>query len=494
MTNEENLFQKTKIGIGWTTLAQVGRQGVQFIISIILTRLLTPEDFGLMGMIVVFTGFIGLFSELGFGAALIQRDQVEEQHYSSIFWINLIIGVVITGIVIVMAPLIAFFYREPRLIPITRLIAINFMIMPLMMVQIAKLNRAMDFRLLALVEITAVIIAGGIAITLALTGHGVWSLAWQTIVTYLVTVVALWWLTQWRPKLIIKRKPIGELMGFSSNLLGFNVLNYWVRNADNLLVGKFLGTIELGIYSRAYSIMVLPLNQVSGVLGRVMFPALSRVQNDKARVKSIYLRSISLIALVTFPMMLGLFVTAENFVLALLGSQWQEVIPVLRILSLLGMVQSIGTTVGWIYQSQGRTDWMFRWSIGAGILLIVSIMLGIWLGTIMAVASCYAIMSGLVLLYPSFAIPGKLIEMSFREVLFSVAGVFTCAAVMSAAVWLLSFIIPATWPSWAYLIVQILTGATIYVLLLNLLKIKAYFDFRTLIREQLKTMTLIVNT
>jgi O-antigen/teichoic acid export membrane protein len=215
-----------------------------------------------------------------------------------------------------------------------------------------------------------------------------------------------------------------------------------------------------------------------------MFPALSRVQTDIIRVKRIYLRAISLIALVTFPVMLGLFVTADHFVLTLFGAQWQAVIPVLRILSLLGLSQSIGTTTGWIYQSQGRTDWMFRWSIAAGTLLIASILFGVWLGTIVTVASSYAIMSGLVLLYPSFAIPGKLIDMTFLDVVKSIASILACAVIMAVVVWGLDMMLPAAWPSWAYLVAQVFTGIIVYGVLLHFLKIKAYCDLRSILREQ----------
>jgi O-antigen/teichoic acid export membrane protein len=491
---DQNISQKTITGIGWASLAQLGKQGAQFIISIVLVRLLTPSDFGLMGMILVFTGFVGLFSELGFGAALIQRDHVNEQHYSSIFWINLIAGLILAIFSSTIAPVIANFYHEPRLVALTRLISLGFVILPIATIQIAILNRAMNFRLLAVIEITAVIIAGGTAIALASIGLGVWSLIWQSLISYIVTAIAVWIFTQWRPKFLLNRSSISDLFGFSSNLLGFNVLNYWVRNGDNLLIGKFIGSIELGIYSRAYSLMYLPISQVSNVFSRVMFPALSRTQNDKVRVKHIYLRTISMIALITFPMMLGLFITADHFVLALLGYQWKSVIPVLRILSLLGMVQSISTTVGWIYQSQGRTDWMLRWSIAAGIILITSFIVGIWIGSILAVATCYAIVSGIILLYPAFAISGKLINMKFSEVLKSVFPELMCAIIMASSVWILGFLLPTNWPDWIMLMVQVITGMIIYLSLIHSFKIPAYCDIKDLVFEQWKNKNHITHT
>jgi O-antigen/teichoic acid export membrane protein len=479
-----SLKQQTLSGIGWSAGAQIGKQGLQFIISVILARLLTPEDFGLVGMILVFTGFAGLFSELGFGAALIQRQEIEERHLSSIFWLNIVAGLILTGIVIAVAPLIAAFFNEPRLKVLIMLISLNFFISSLNTVQNAILNRSMDFRKLAIIETLTIAIAGGFAITLALMGFGVWSLAWQMLMSTTVGVITMWQVSDWRPRFCYDKNAVKELVGFSSNLLSFNVFNYWVRNSDNLLVGKFIGSVGLGIYARAYGIMLMPLNQISATVGQVMFPSLSKMQDDKVRVRRIYLRTISVIALITFPMMIGLFTVADSFVLALFGPKWIGVIPLLQIFALLGMVQSIGTTVGWIYNSQGRADWQFRWSIAAGSLLIVSIIIGIIVGTVISVAVCYAIMSGVILAYHNFSIPGKLINMTFSEVVSNVRGVFGCALLMGGGVWLLGIFMPSGWTYWAHLLVQVPFGVALYILLIHFFKLSAYLELKGLLREQ----------
>jgi PST family polysaccharide transporter len=470
-----NLRDKTLKGLVWSIIAQFTKQSLRFVISVILARLLAPKDFGLVGMIIVFTGFAGLFSELGFGAALIQRKEIEERHLSSIFWLNIVSGLILTGIVLAVAPFIATFYNEPRLKLLTMLISVNFFIGSLNTVQTAILNRSMDFRKLAIIETITMIIAGSSAITLAFMGFGVWSLAWQILISTTVGVIIMWQVSDWKPKLSFDKNAVKELIGFSSNLLGFNVFNYWVRNSDNLLIGKFIGSAGLGIYARAYGIMFMPLSQISATVGQVMFPSLSKIQKDKVRVKEIYLRAISVIALVTFPMMMGLLVVADSFVIALFGPKWIEVIPILQIMCMLGLVQSLVTTLGWIYTSQGRTDWFFWWSVGAGVLLILSILIGIWIGTIIAVAVCYALMSGVILLYPAFAIPGKLINMTFSEVVRSVSGVFGCAVLMAGGVYLLGVILPSEWPHWANLLSQVPFGIIIYIVLIHLLRQKNCF-------------------
>jgi PST family polysaccharide transporter len=476
--------QKTLSGIGWTASANIVKQIFLFLISVVLARLLMPEDFGLVGMIIVFTGFAGIFAELGFGAALIQKKEIEENHLSSVFWLNILAGIVLTAIVLSVAPLIAKFYKEPRLKLLTMFISINFLLGSLNIVHRALLTRSMDFRRLAIIETTTMTVAGTFAIIFALIGFGVWSLVWHMIISTSIGVIMIWQMSSWRPQFCFDKNAIKELFGFSGNLLGFSVFNYWVRNSDDLLIGKFIGSAGLGVYSRAYSIMLIPLNHVSATVGKVMFPAFSRIQDDKVRVKQIYLRTIGIIALVTFPMMMGLLVVADSFVLGIFGYKWKDVIPVLRIFALLGMVQSIATTVGWIYASQGRTDWQLRWGIFAGGLLILSIVIGIIIGTIKSVALCYVIMSGVILVYPNFAIPGKLIDMTFAEVVHSLSGIFGCAFLMSVSVYLIGMNLPSEWPHLEKLIIQVSSGITFYILLVHLFKLKAYVEIKELLWQQ----------
>jgi PST family polysaccharide transporter len=471
------------LGIEWTAGARVAKLILQFIISVILARLLTPKDFGLIAMIVVFTGFAALFSEMGFGTALIQRKVIEERHLSSIFWLNIAVGLILTCIFFAGAPLVSTFYSEPRLKTLTMFVSANFFLSSFKVVQFSILSRSMDFRKLAVIETTTMFIAGSFAITLALFGYGVWSLAWQMIITTIIGVILFWLFTEWRPRFQFDKNAVKELLGFSSNLLGFNVFNYWARNIDNLLIGKFVSSAGLGIYSRAYGLMLMPLSQISATLGRVLFPSLSKTQDDKVLAKKIYLKTIGAIALLTLPMMTGLMVVADSFVLALLGPKWAAVIPVLRILCLVGMMQSLGTTVGWVYSSQGRTDLMFRWGMVAGTIGIISFIIGIWIGSVIAVAYCYAI-ANIVLFYHNFAIPGKLINMTFSEVLWCVCGKLGCALLMSTGVYLLAINLPSEWPHGLRLMVLIPFGMIFYVGLIHFLKLRAYLELRELLSER----------
>jgi len=479
----DNLRARTLSGLGWSGAAQVARQVLQFFIGVILARLLSPQEFGLIGMIIVFISFANLFSDLGLGAALIQKLDLEQRHLSSVFWVNIAAGIILTGIVVAAAPLIVTFYNEPALRVLTVVIALNFFIGSFNVVQNALLRKNMDFQRLARIEIAASFFAGVLAISMALLGLGVWSLVAQSLMFTAVSVLMMWQMSAWRPTLSLDIEALKELLGFSSNLLGFNLFNYWVRNFDNILIGKFIGSSALGIYARAYSLMLLPVSQISGVVSRVMFPALSIIQDDIERVKQIYLRSTRTIAFVTFPMMIGLLVVAKPFILSVYGDKWREVIPILQIFCLTGMGQSVGTTIGWIYTSQGRTDIMLKWGIFSGIVYIISFVIGLRWGVI-GVAAAYVLSGYILLWYPAWTIPGRLINLRFSEMIKNLSGSFYCAVAMGVFVWTLGLFLPVSWPQWVYLAIQVPFGIMLYIAMMHIFKVRVYIETYELIRER----------
>jgi PST family polysaccharide transporter len=478
-----SLKKRTIAGIEWSVAARVLKTLLQFLIFVVLVRLLAPKDFGLMAMSMVFSGFVSIFSEIGFVAAIIQKLDINENHLSSVFWVNLFLGIILTLVLALLAPLISRFYKEPLLEPITVLISTTFFISSLNSIHKAILKRSMDFKKLAIAETLAILIAGSLAVVLALLNFGVWSLVWQSIATAIASVLIFWKVSNWRPQLKFDPKAIKDLFNFSKNLLGFNFFNYWSRNLDDLLIGKFIGTAALGIYTRAYGLMMMPINQIASTIGQVMFPSLSKIQNDRVRVKEIYLKTIGIIALVTFPFMTVLLMVSESFILAVFGSKWAEMIPILRIFCVIGLIQSIVSTVGWIYYSQGRTDLMFRWGIAAGTVGITSFTLGVWIGSVQAVASCYAV-ANILLLYHNFTIPGRLINMTFYDVIARVKGILGCAIIMALCVSFLGFLIPQGWPHWSKLIIQVPFGVVIYIVLIHSINLKTYSQVKELIREQ----------
>ena len=474
MAKSEWMFsrEKTLSGIAWNAASRVLNIGLQFIITIFLARLLTPADFGLIGMIIVFTGFAHSLSDPGFSAALIQKKDIEESHLSSVFWLNILIGISLSVLFLSLSTFMAGFYHEPRLATIAALIASIFFIQSFKMVPHTLLIRSLEFRKLAIVDTVTTMLAGVTAISLALSGYGVWSLAWQAVVSAFVSMMIVWRVSGWKPCLLFKFGAIRELLKFSMNLFGFNLYHYWVKNIDNLLIGKFIGSAGLGIYSRAYDILLMPVNQISATVGQVMFPSLSKIKDDKERFRDVYLEAISGVAFIAFPLMMGLFVVADSFVLALYGGKWTQMIPIVRVFCLLGVVYSVAATAGWIYNAQGRTDWLLWWGLASGALMMLGIVVGVIIGTPLAVAVCFATVSGVIHIYPQFTIPGKLINMGLSDVLRSVSGVFICSVMMAGGVWFLGQVLPPSLDHISRLLLQIPLGIVTYMFLVYALKVR----------------------
>ena len=473
--------QKTITGMGWSVISRLGTKSMELVTGIILARLLSPDAFGLIAMIMVFSGFANIFREMGFGAALIQKQDTTSEHHSSIFWLNLATGFFLTLLFIALSPVIANFYSEPLLIPVIILVSLNFLIGSVSVVQSSLLKKRLEFKRLALVELVTLLVSGAVGITLALLGFGVWSLAWQGVIATCITVILIWGISDWRPAMSFKWTAIRDLLGFSMNLIGFSMLNYWARNADNLLIGRFIGTSALGIYSRAYSFMLLPLKMVSRTIARVMFPAFSSIQKDKPRVAKIYLRVTTTIALITFPLMTGLWVVTEHLVLALFGSQWASMIPIIKIFAVIGMVQSIVSLNGNLYRSQGRTDLQFKVGLVQSILTVAAFVIGLRWGTV-GVAYAYGVYN-LLATYPSISIATALVKLRFVTIIRNLLGISICAAVMGVAVWLCGLWLPGNWPHWGYLLFQVPAGLIIYIILIHSFKVKAYEDVRELVME-----------
>jgi len=325
---------KTVNGLKWNLLDKIVSQGVGFAINILLARLLLPEDFGLLGMVVVIIGFAAVFKDFGLGSAIVQKKELTKDDLSTVFWFNLLMGITLTAVIYFAAPLIAGYYGR-----------------------------------VFMVNASSTILSGSLAVILALSGWGVWSLVWKMIAFTVVT----------------KKKSLKEIMGFSLPLLGTQSLNYWVRNADNLLIGKYLGDIALGFYNQSYRIMLIPVKQITGVISKVLFPSLARIQDDKERIKMIYLKVVKLISFVTFPLMFGLCALAEPFVQIVLGEQWMPMVPVLRCLAVVGAFQSIGTLNGNIFQAVGETAYQFWVGLPPRILYIIAIVYGLQGGSLLCI-------------------------------------------------------------------------------------------------------------
>ncbi len=482
----EDFRRQTLDALSWSGAAQFVRQLIWLVLGIVLARLLTPRDFGLIAMIVVLTGFASLFLEAGFGSALIQRKDAGERHLSSVFWLNLSLGAALTLLVGAAAPAIARFYGEPRLVPLTRVVSLTFLFNSLGVVQDALFRKRLDFRAIARADIVSLLVSGAAAVVMALRGFGVWSLVVRVVGTVGLRTVLLWTASDWRPRWRFDRAAVGELFGFGAGQLGSRSVDYWARHADDLLIGKVLGSTPLGIYDKAYQVMLFPLTNVTWVIAEVMFPSLALVQEDSERMGRIFLRTTRVIALVAFPLMIGAFVTARPLVLTVLGSRWLGMVPIVRVIWLAGMAESLVGLAGSLYLAQGEAALKFRVRLVVKGLLVAAIIVGLRWGVVgVAIGYTTAMLIGT---YPDLRWAGGLVGLRYADILRSVAPALGCGAAMGLLAWVAGALVPPAWPVAARLGVQVATGAASYWMLLRLFRVGAYADLLRVLGEQLRAI------
>lgn len=455
-------------GIKWSSLSQFGRQAIQFATTMVLARLLQPSDFGLVGMATVVTGFVGIFKDLGTSAAVIQKKELSQELLSTIFWLNAVFGAAAGAAVFFTSPMAAQYYRDPRLVPLLQALSATFAVSGVTILQQSMLARDLEFDAIAKIELASSFAGAVVGIAAALRGQGAWSLVYQTLAMTVVATALLWRRSGWRPSLCFEVREIKSIGSFSMNLTGYSILNYFSRNVDYLLIGRYLGASELGYYTLAYRLMLYPLQSVSSVVSRVMFPVYSRMQDDLESFRRAYLDIIGMIAMVTFPMMAGLWIVAEPFIVAFYGEKWRPVVLLLLILAPAGLLQSIVTTVGTIYQARGRTDWMFRIGIVTSLVAVAAIVTGLQWGVV-GVASCYAAATAL-LVVPNLYFPFRLIGLPFGEALRRLYPVLACSLGMLAFLFMLKGALPLSFGDGAVLTTLLPAGALSYGGLLLLLK------------------------
>ncbi len=432
---------------------------MSILISAILARLLTPSDFGLIAMVAVFSNFIFIFSGLGLTAAIVQKKEITDEALSSIFWVNVGLGVLLTVAFAASAPLIAAFYSQPRLIPLVVFISTTFFIISLSNVSYGLLTRRMNFKALALINLCATGVSGIIAVFLAFSGYGVWSLAWYTVLSSVVLAAFTIIYARWVPHLLLGLQHVKGLLGFGANLTGYTFVTYFAQNMDNLLVGRFLGSAALGFYNLAFNLLVLPINTISDVVGRVMFPALSIIQHDKKLVRDAYIAANRYVGAISFPLMIWVLVAAPQLVRVIYGLRWVSVIPLIQIFALAGIELSIGTNVSWIFMSQGRTDMMFRLGIFTTVVILISFVVGLR-GGVEGVVLAYTVAIYLIA-YPIFAIAFRLIDLKVRHALAPLWSVTLAALTLGIVAYLLQILLEKLGVTQDFAILAIVTAASL---------------------------------
>lgn len=372
----------------------IASQGIKFLAgmaaTIALARLLTPRDYGLIGMVAVVTGFISMFKDLGLSAATIQKEEITADQISTLFWVNVGVSLVVMLLTVAIAPGVAWFYGESRLTLITIGFAAGFLFGGLTVQHEALLRRQMRFGALAATEIISIAVGLIVSVTLAWRGAGYWSLVANQLVQGLTYAIGVWIVSGWRPGKPMRHSGIRSMLAFGRNLTGFHMVNYFARNLDNMLIGRFWGSVPLGLYAKGYQLLLLPIDQINSPIAAVAVPALSRLTKTPERYRTAYLRILEKIAMVTMPGMAFMIATSDWIVYLVLGPKWMSVSPIFALLGIAGMVQPILNTAGWLYITQGRTHQMFQFGLIASTIIIISIIAGLPWGPL-GVALAYSI-------------------------------------------------------------------------------------------------------
>ena len=357
--------------------------------TVVLARLLTPGDYGLVGMVAVVTGFVGLFKDLGLSAATVQREEIGDAQVSTLFWVNVGVSLLVGVVTAALAPAVAWFYGEPRLLPVTLAYSAGFLCGGLTVQHEALLKRQMRFSVLATAEIAALLASILTTVVLAWRGFGYWALVAGHLALSLVYMVAVWGGCGWRPGAPRRGAGVRQLLGFGGNLTGFAVINYFARNLDNMLIGRFWGGYQLGLYAKAYQLLLLPLDQISYPLTNVAVPTLSRLNGEPERYRRAYLRILEKVALVTMPGIALMVVTADWVVLVVLGPQWAEAGRIFALLGVAALIQPVTNTTGWLFITQGRARDMLRWAPVGACVVVAAFVAGLPWGAA-GVATAYS--------------------------------------------------------------------------------------------------------
>lgn len=360
-----SLKKQAASGVKWTGTSTAVITVLRFLQLAVLTRLLSPQDFGLMAMIMVVIGFTQAFVDMGISNAVIQRQDTTREQLSSLYWLNIISGIMVFGLVVASTPLIVSFYREPRLSKLIFWVALTFVIAPVGQQFQALLQKELRFGKLAGVETASAIAGATVAIVSAVLNQGVFSLIWGQLATAAVTALylaKLGW-DSWRPSFRFKLEDIKGYISFGLYQMGERSVNYLSANMDYLMIGRFLGPEILGFYRLAYELVVVPLTRINPILTRVAFPILAKRQDDDGALREGYLQMIKFLSIVTFLLLIGLAATAPLIVPVLFGKGWGPSVTLVQILVPLGMTKVVGNPLGPVLLAKGRADIGFKWNV-----------------------------------------------------------------------------------------------------------------------------------
>ncbi|MGB4044287.1 MAG: lipopolysaccharide biosynthesis protein [Thermacetogeniaceae bacterium] len=469
MKNNQKLKSTVLSSLFWKLMERGGTQGIQFIVQIVLARLLLPEDFGLIAIVTIFILLANVFVQSGFNTALIQKKDADDEDFSSVFYLSLFVAGLLYVVLFLTSPFISVFYRSPQLILILRVLSVTLFFGAFNSIQNAYVARNMMFKKLFFSSLGAIIISGTVGIATAYLGWGVWALVAQQLTNQLAVTLILWFTVKWRPKLLFSIEKVKVLFSFGWKLLASSLINTLYMEIRSLIIGKIYIPAMLGFYDRGQQIPKVIVSNIDGAIQSVMLPALASQQDDKKRVKAMMRRAIMTSSFIMFPMMVGLAVVAEPVVKIILTDKWLPAVPFLQIFCASYSLWPIHTANLQAINALGRSDIFLKLEIikkVIGIIILgVSIPFGIYAIAWGVLIS--GVISTFINAYPNL----KLLNYSYIEQWKDIMPSLGISLVMGAVVYTLNFLNIAVWQ---ILMLQVFVGVVIYIGLAKVFKVESF--------------------
>lgn len=375
MIESANLKGVAAKGLFWSAMERFGAQGIQFVFGIMITRILNPSDYGLLGMILIFMAVGQTLIDSGFGSALIWKKTPSVNDYSTVFYFNITISFVLYAIFFFLAPAIARFYDEPQLVDLIRVISINFIILSFSLIQQTILQKRVDFKLLAYVNAAGSLLAGIIALIIAMKGYGVWSIVLQILIKSFITSLLLWILNKWRPIFAFSWLSLKELFNYGSKLTGagliYTIFQYFYYN----VIGKLFPIEALGFYTRASQLQEFPVKTIGSIFHRVAFPVFASIQDENERLKNAIGKTLRTMAFFNFPILIGLIAVADNLIAVVLTEKWLPASDYFKLLCLIGLFYSFHVVNGEILKTKGKSTWVLNLEIITKSIMVINIII-----------------------------------------------------------------------------------------------------------------------
>lgn len=406
-----SLRKQALSGALYSSLQLFATQGIGLVVSVILARLLLPAEFGLIAMLGVFMGLAATLINGGLTTSLIRTEHVDEEDYSTVFYFNLAVSILIYIIFVFVAPLIAEFYDQPVLTPIVRVYSITFIINAFSAVQITRLNKLLDFKTQLKVSIPSLVIGCSVGIIMAYKGYGVWSLVWSNIIQALVSTIQFWYFSKWMPLLVFNVKKFRHHFNYGMKLMFSGILDIIFTNAYTIIIGKFFAPAQVGFYNRAETLQMFPVSAINSVIAKVTFPLFATIQNDNDRLKNVYIKIMHMVLFLVVPTLILMAVLAEPLFRFLLTDKWLPAVPYFQILCFNGILYPIHSYNLQILTVKGRSDLFLKLEIFKKVLIVVVIaasfpfgIYGLLYGSVITSVLCFFInthYSGKFLNYPA---------------------------------------------------------------------------------------------